>query len=503
MTKKELEQKITDLQEQLTAQQELVAQLDKINQMFMENQEFSRLERVDADRMLQAHRRVQELAEQERFEAQKLIEIQQKLHNLSEQERLEVLQTLDAQRRVQQLSEVERREAEKIIQAHDRVERLSMAEIRQRDEILTAVLKINQQINRLEHTDELLGITLQEAVKLLNADAGLILRHERSELDIIAAQGFSDDRDMAELLGQLSEAFVSGDRNRDFFRQQDRLFVFSFLTRERRPVGAIYLEKRNADDVFRRMDQEFLELFASQVSTAFNNSLLFNRMRLQNKELKRMIMLKNNFIEHLSTDLRRPLEAAMTTLEGEPVDLPQVSKHLRRVRNTIDKVINLSALQKEVDEMYSHRIDVRRLVDEILGNLSVESERRNLTVAVHTGRNIPLLEGNRDIINTVLDEVICNAIVYNRANGTVDIHLEKEDQWLVVRVEDSGVGISPKELDKVFDRFYRVGTSYDLYDRGAGLGLYIVRSFVESYGGQVQVRSTLGSGTTVELRLPY
>lgn len=503
MTKRELEQKVADLEQQLGAQRELVAQLDKINQMFMENQEYSRQERLDADRILQAHRRVQELAEKERLEAQKMIEIQKQLHSLSESERMELLSTLDAQQKVQQLSEHERIEAEKIIKAHDLVERLSMDEIRQRDDILSAVLKINQQINRLEHTDELLGITLQEAVKLLEADAGLIIRHERGSLDIIAGQGFSPDRDMDELLSRLSGAFSGKNKKDKPVDQDDRLFLFSFLTRERRPVGAIYLEKRNADEVFRRLDQEFLELFASQVSTAFNNSLLFNRMRLQNKELKRMIMLKNNFIEHLSTDLRRPLERALEILQREPDNCGLIEKNLRRVRNTIDKVITLSALQKEVDEMYSHRIDVKKLIEEILENLKTESERRNLTVEIHNGRNTPLLEGNRDIVNTVLDEVICNAIVYNRPNGRVDIYLEKEDQWLIVRVEDSGVGLSREELERIFDRFYRAGTSYDLYERGAGLGLYIVRSFVESYGGTVSVSSEPAQGTTVEMRLPY
>ena len=111
-------------------------------------------------------------------------------------------------------------------------------------------------------------------------------------------------------------------------------------------------------------------------------------------------------------------------------------------------------------------------------------------------------DGNQDIVATILDEVICNAIVYNREGGTLRIVVQQDLQHCRITVSDTGIGIKSEELDKVFERFYRAGTSYDLYSRGAGLGLYIVRSFIEAYGGRISLSSIYGSGTEVFLEFP-
>jgi signal transduction histidine kinase len=269
-------------------------------------------------------------------------------------------------------------------------------------------------------------------------------------------------------------------------------------------VGAIILERAAGGMPFSQVDMDFLEILASQASAALNNSLLFNRVRMQNRELKRMIMLKNSFFEHLSRDLRRPLEELKALLSRHsPEATAEAAETADRLTRSVDRIMSIPALQKEANEMYLHHIQVEEIVREIIAHLQAEIEARSLTVAIETPRPLPPFDGNREILNTILDEVICNAIVYNREGGTVRVLLEQCEQDLLIVVEDNGIGIKEEERDRVFDRFYRSLSSYESHKVGAGLGLYIVRNFVEAYGGSIRLEGRDGGGTLVRIRLPF
>ena len=478
------------LEHLVEAQRNRIEELERINEMHVRAEELSRQERLDADRMREAQERLQSLSERERRDAEEVIRAQETLRELSEHERREAEDVIKAQQKLQALSDNERREADKLLAAHDRIEMLTVTEIKQRDAILAAMLEMNAKINFLQSVDELLDYTLSEAVRLFQAYRGFIARYDGAEIKAIARSGFACDFDPDRILADiLSGKTVVG--------------MYAKLTREGRTVGIIYLEKTAGGDGFTHIDHEFLGILASQLSVGFNNALLFNRLRQQNRELRRMMMLKNNFIEHLSTDLQKPLVKLVALLHaagGVRLDAAiDLSEWLQR---TVDKVISISGLQQEVDEMYLHRISIDKMIRDIVSALDPEITRRKLEIIYEFVGDLVPFEGNQDIIYTIMDEVICNAIVYNRNGGTLRILVQQDLQHCHVTVCDIGIGIKSEELDKVFERFYRSGTSYDLYSRGAGLGLYIVRSFIEAYGGRISLSSIPDKGTEVSLEFP-
>lgn len=505
------DESVEALKQLLMQQRRRIEELERINEMHDRAEEFSRQERLDAERMLEAREKLQSLSEQERMaaertiraqeglqrlaemelmEADRTIRAQETLHELAEKERRAADATIRAQEELQHLAESERLQAEELLAAHDRIEMLTVSEIKQRDAVLAAILSMNVRINSLQPVDDLLEHTLVEACRLFGASRGFIARYTGANMSPIARTGFVFEADADRIL----EAILSG---------RSVVGLHAKLTREGRTIGLVYLERNMDGDGFSTIDSEFLEILASQLSVGFNNSLLYNRLRQQNREFRRMIMLKNNFIEHLSGDLQRPLGKLVDMISGEDCSRHKEAVSLAEwLRRTVNKVISVAALQQEVDEMYLHSIRMDVMIREIVQALQDEIDRRQILVQYEFPEAIKPFDGNQDIIHTIMDEVICNAIVYNRIGGSLRILINQDSQFCHITIADTGIGIRKDDLDKVFERFYRAGTSHDLYNRGAGLGLYIVRNFIEAYGGSISLSSIQEKGTEVSLSFP-
>jgi len=397
-------------------------------------------------------------------------------------------------------------DAESFINAHKKIGKMSIEEIRQRDAILNAIFSINIHINKLQPAADMMEKTLAEAVSLLNADSGIIVVSTGSELQVKASYGLHSSREAGDLLKKAEPVIFGIKTSIECFKDHKMSCLVSQLSREGRIVGCIFLHREKKGHFFTKIDQEFLEIFASHVSLALNNSLLFNRTRLQNKELKRMIMMKNHFIEHLSKDLKKPLddikEFLSTPSEDSDSNIKRAIIIIDWLQRTIDKVLSITALQKETEEMYAHVVKIDVMVDEIIVALEPQIKEKDLQVLVDVEDGVSSIEGNKDIFYTILDEVICNGVVYNKKSGSLTITARKEDSQIFIEVTDTGMGIKKEDKEKVFERFFRSPDSYDIYTRGAGLGLYIVKSFIESYGGLIKIKSEPGEGTTIILQFP-
>ena len=503
MKDRKLRRRVSELEKLVGEQKQLIDHLDKVNQMHVEAEELSRQERLAADQMLSARQRLQELAEVERREADRIIVAQQELHKLTVQERQEAADINSALMEVQALSVQERQESEDQLRARTQLEDLSVEEIRQRDGILEEILNIGRQINRLLPEGELFRLILVSAMERLGADRGAVMIQNGSRQEIRFSRGFGKSPDESSILAAIRAAQIRRQGGPGAAPSGKLTAIVSTLTRESRPVGALFLELEKEDSCFRRMDLEFLDLFAAQASLALSNAQLYDSIRSRNRELRRALMLKNNFIEHLSDDLRKPLSKLHSLFEKEDaLDRKEAEKITGWLMRVLDRVLSIAALNQENEEMFSHRISIVDIANVIFSNLEQEIKKLDLTTEVTTRGTIPAFEGNRDIFNTILDELICNAVVYNRPGGFVRVVVSSEGHRLKISISDNGIGIKRSDKSKVFNRFYRSEASYHHYSRGAGLGLYIVRSFVENYGGSIALTSEKDCGTEVVISLP-
>jgi signal transduction histidine kinase len=155
-----------------------------------------------------------------------------------------------------------------------------------------------------------------------------------------------------------------------------------------------------------------------------------------------------------------------------------------------------------VVELHLGPVSIRELVDEAVEVFQRNAREKSVALGAHHADVLPGIQGDRDKLLQVLTNLVQNAIKFTPPGGTVRVESRlREDQFVEVAVADTGCGIPPHEINKVFEKFYR-GESIPPGDRGAGLGLAISKNLVELHGGRIEVTSTPGAGSRFFFTLP-
>jgi two-component system phosphate regulon sensor histidine kinase PhoR len=176
-----------------------------------------------------------------------------------------------------------------------------------------------------------------------------------------------------------------------------------------------------------------------------------------------------------------------------------VHREADRLSSLVSDLLDLSRLEGDAGPLEPARLD--RLVLERCRKLRAAAEAAGIRLTLRADSPIDVLGRATDLAQMV-DNLLGNAIRYTPAGGSVDVLLVRDAAGAVLAVADTGIGIPPDDLGRVFERFYRVDVARDRETGGTGLGLAIVRHVAETHGGDVSVDSTLGEGSTFVVRLP-
>lgn len=174
-------------------------------------------------------------------------------------------------------------------------------------------------------------------------------------------------------------------------------------------------------------------------------------------------------------------------------------------------LLRLSELDSRAARWDLGPLDIVHSVDSALARLQVQADDKGVRLSRHAEPAVPPAWADADKLDQVLLNVLTNALEYTPAGGDVDVRISAEGPppaagqaggFVVVAVRDTGPGIPPEDLPRLFERFYRVDKARSRRSGGTGLGLAIAREIVEALGGQIGVHSAPGEGTTVTIRLP-
>jgi signal transduction histidine kinase len=225
--------------------------------------------------------------------------------------------------------------------------------------------------------------------------------------------------------------------------------------------------------------------------------------------------VRDEFLRAASHDLRTPLTVMLGHLElirtevekGRPVDHTWLHRHVTsigsagsRMVDYLQEITDTAHLQMgEQLDLRLETVDVAALVRDVVGSMDAGRPEGAAPVVVDAGDDV-VIQGDRLHLERVMQNVIGNAIKYSPAGTPVHVTVGRHDQWAVISVSDSGVGIPHDELPHIFTPFYRASTAQGI--PGTGIGLSGSRMIVEQHGGQITVESTVGQGTTVVVRLP-
>ena len=218
----------------------------------------------------------------------------------------------------------------------------------------------------------------------------------------------------------------------------------------------------------------------------------------------------------ISHDLRTPLasvRAMVEALDDHVVsDEQEVRRYYRtmrreieRLNRMIDDLFELAQLDAGALRLERRMIALHEIAAEVIDAMQPQAQRAGVTIDLSMEDGLPelLLDGAR--IERVTANLLRNALEHSPSNGRIDVSVYAENGYIALRVSDTGEGIEPAELDRVWERFYRSEQSRHRAPGvadGAGLGLAIVRGFVDAHGGAVDVESTPGEGATFTIRIP-
>ncbi len=224
---------------------------------------------------------------------------------------------------------------------------------------------------------------------------------------------------------------------------------------------------------------------------------------------------RRDFVANVSHELKTPIGGVLLLAEAieEAADDPGAVRHFgerlrteaSRLTDMVNQLIDLSRLQAEEPLRDAEPLLMEEIIDEALGRCQMAATRKKTTLLT-TGDAGGLVWGEEPRLIDAIANLVLNAIAYSDRESRIQISARRvhddDGRWVEVAVADRGIGIAEADLDRIFERFYRVDYGRSRAHGGTGLGLSIVRHIAESHGGSIRVSSVLGEGSTFTLRLP-
>ena len=230
-------------------------------------------------------------------------------------------------------------------------------------------------------------------------------------------------------------------------------------------------------------------------------------------ELKRLERIRKDFVANASHELKTPLtsisgyvEALVDGAKDDPATCAQflgiIQKHTESLKAILSDLLQLSTIESGVYRWKRQEVAVAELIDRAARVLRPVAKRRQQSLTVRPCEASLMIRGDLDRLTEALINLLDNAVKYTPEGGSVTVEAAAVDDGVRIAVTDTGMGIPPKELPRIFERFYRVDRARSREVSGTGLGLSIVKHIVEAHGGRVAVESTVGQGSTFSLHLP-
>ncbi len=228
--------------------------------------------------------------------------------------------------------------------------------------------------------------------------------------------------------------------------------------------------------------------------------------------LQQSANIKTNFVSNVSHELRTPMASILgfagTILRDKNMDeetkmdfIRVINEEAHRLTCLIENVLDISRMEAGSYKLTMEPTQLEHIIHEVIENQTVLANKKNIDIQYDIEKDLPLVFGARDAISQMAVNVLSNAIKFTNPGGSIMVGLSLHDGHIVFDVKDSGLGIPPADLTRIFEKFYRVERA-KREDVGTGIGLAIVKEIVDQHQGTVRVESTVGKGTIFRVSLP-
>ena len=229
-------------------------------------------------------------------------------------------------------------------------------------------------------------------------------------------------------------------------------------------------------------------------------------------EIRRLEKVRTDFVTNASHELRTPITAlkgfSETLLDGAMEDKAILKQFLEimleestRLNLLVNDILELSKLEQRQVPISFEEVVVKDAVLSTFKLINQKAKQKEITMHLFE-EDCVKIDGDRNRLKQVLANLIDNAVIYTKPGGVINVIVKKSESQAIITISDNGMGIPEDEIDRVFERFYRVDKGRSRNSGGTGLGLSIVKYLVENFNGTITVKSKVGLGTTFTLMFP-
>ena len=283
------------------------------------------------------------------------------------------------------------------------------------------------------------------------------------------------------------------------------------------PQTCFFSFKRCTNQIlaFGRLDVEEIANIQKEVfclNQELNN--LMRQIHRKNAQLKRLNEEKNRFLGMAAHDLRKPigliityseflLEEAAYALDTEHIDfLNTINASSSFMKRLVDDFLDVSTIEAGKFELDLQPASIYDILKQSLKLNNLQAIKKMIELKEECKEGIPYVVIDASKLEQAITNLISNAIEHSNSTDQVVIRLSYDEQSIIFSVQDSGPGIAPEEIDKIFKPFEKTSTKKTGGEKSTGLGMMITRKVIEAHGGSIWVESQLGKGTTVSFNIP-
>jgi signal transduction histidine kinase len=295
--------------------------------------------------------------------------------------------------------------------------------------------------------------------------------------------------------------------------------IYPLIARDT-PIGALIINLGEDEASLFQYQKDLIDRLSGVISIAIDNALLYQKIQDANERLKTLDKLKDEFVSLASHELRTPMSAIKSYLWlilSERQDLGKLSdkqkEYISRVYQSADRLTLLVNDMLDVSRIESGRMsitqkpaDIVQLAQDAIADVLPNAQNAGVTLSIEPLTNpLPLVSLDTNKIKEVFINLIGNSLKFTPQDGKITISFEQQDSMILTHVHDTGTGIKPEDMSRLFQKFGMIEDNYLAMpaSQGTGLGLYITKSIVELHGGKISVFSEgQGKGTTFSFSLP-
>jgi signal transduction histidine kinase len=403
--------------------------------------------------------------------------------------------------------------------------------------MLKTLYSIESVVSRSLDLEEIYKLALSKALEVTDTDAGTLYSFDGEVLRLEACEGLCPEFKKKAVIRKVGDGipgiaveskkpislaiteFPSPPLLPYMTREGLVSFIGTPLLSKEKVVGALALGTKKKQ-IFTQDDLDILLSIGNTIGIATENARLYkeskeNLEKLQKayEELQSLDKMKDEFISNISHELKTPLISIKgygellydEKLEGrineQKKSLEAIIRNADRLTRLIDSILFISKLQTGNIEFHFEALDMNEIVQVCLSDFERMLDKKHIEFE----KDIPLIskvKGDKDKFIEVITNLLDNAIKFTSEGGKISIKAWDEAENVHFTVSDNGIGIPAEIIPKLFTRFYQLDASTARKYSGTGLGLYITKTIIDTFGGKIWIESEVGKGTTVHILLP-